>query len=656
MWRLGPRSLLFNLLHRIRLRIGWYSLFQRQLALEALPEDVTSAAKSPFRAPAVDSFRAPAGYVEQMASEQHEISSGRLLYFSHNWLARPQSWRTHPKTHVTSPLDHWSKIGHFDDERGDIKWFWEASRFDWAYTLGRNWCQTGNEAAAIAFWALLEDWATDNPPCMGVNWVCGQECSLRLIALVWAAGVFADAKATTPKRMRVLWSVVACLARRIRSAFVYALSQNNNHGLSEAVALYLAGTCLPTLPEGPQWMGLGRRWCEKLILEQFAEDGLYIQKSFNYTRLALRVASVYVSTAAKNGDEISADVRTRLFAALCLLDAVTDEQTGRVPNFGANDGANIHQMSSASYLDFRPVVQFMSYQLVGEVRYRGHPALDEELVWAKAGPGSLHSIARKTMTAPPISEGRYAVLHGARSRMAIHCEKHRTRPGHADMLHVDAWYGSVNVARDTGTYSYADAGRWGQVLAGSAGHNVVLVDGMDQMRRLTRFLWGNWTDARTLISREWDSAGTPAREWSGEHYGFRRQGVIHRRTVHGRGDDWLIIDDMQFVKPQSHELTLLWHLDPGVMWVASPSGCSSPEIDVLVYSALECIIERASGADDMPGNAESHFYDEIHPGLLMSATLRADTSTRIVTSIGRQHALEEDGHWRWCDLLVPMRI
>jgi hypothetical protein len=654
--RLGTRSIVFNAIHRARIKSGWYERSQSPRDRQLLPDDIVERAVSPYDAPRDGIWQPDDGYLDQLRSEASEICAGRFLYFSHYRLASPSSWRVHPRTGVHSPLVHWSRLDHFDSQRGDIKWYWEASRFDWAYTLGRAWHYLRDEQAARAFWELLEDWVADNPPFLGVNWMCGQECSFRLIALTWTVGVIRDASATTPSRQRLLWSVVAWLARRVNLSFIYALSQNNNHGLSEAAALYVAGTSLPDLPESHAWTALGRKWFARAVSEQFADDGLYIQKSFNYTRLALRVAGVYLTVAARHGQEVALPIRQRLLAAVRLLDAVTDENSGAAPNFGGNDGANIMQLSSAPYLDFRPVVQSLTYILTGRKRYGDGSAVAEEFAWAQASTIPAPNAPETELPRVAAGVSGYSVLRGIGTRIGIHCKSHRSRPAHADTLHLDFWRGPVNVARDCGTYSYADRSGWAETLAGSAGHNVVLVDGSDQMRRFSRFLWLDWPKARIRSYRSWEISGVPAQEWCGEHYGYRSRGVVHRRTVHGRGDDWLIIDDLIFEAIQRHSLTVLWHLDPAIAWTPAIAGVSSPDLDVLLYGPRDIAIERISGASHLPGNGESLYYDEIHPVFLLSAECRAESSTRMITSFGRQHPVEEAGDIRWFDLRVSRQI
>ena len=121
-----------------------------------------------------------------------EILRGEHLYFFHHhissktlpdWFANPFENKQVKKLNTA----HWSIISDFN--QGDIKCIWELSRFAWAYPLLRAYSLTNDESFSAAFWRLVEDWVQKNPPNKGVHWKCGQEITLRMLALV--TGYFA---------------------------------------------------------------------------------------------------------------------------------------------------------------------------------------------------------------------------------------------------------------------------------------------------------------------------------------------------------------------------------------------------------------------------------------------------------------------------------
>src|SRR5690606_12750686 len=97
---------------------------------------------------------------------------------------------------------------------------------------------------AAEWWNSFETFVEACPPFGGVQWACGQETAIRAIALLWAEGAFIGAPSTSLERLRVLRTVLAWSGERIADAIGYALSQRNNHGISEAAGLIAIGARL----------------------------------------------------------------------------------------------------------------------------------------------------------------------------------------------------------------------------------------------------------------------------------------------------------------------------------------------------------------------------------------------------------------------------
>src|SRR6185312_2792000 len=101
----------------------------------------------------------------------------------------------------------------------------------WAFALTRAFARTGEAKYAEVFWRLFADWCTRNPPNRGPNWMCGQESTFRLMAVVFAA----EGLGVPPAQREQLARFVVATGRRIAANLDYALSQKNNHGVSECV-------------------------------------------------------------------------------------------------------------------------------------------------------------------------------------------------------------------------------------------------------------------------------------------------------------------------------------------------------------------------------------------------------------------------------------
>lgn len=502
----------------------------------------------------------------QAIHDADALASGHLRYFGHTLasLGMPPDWHRNPFTGDRAPADrHWSEID--DAGHGDIKVIWEPSRFGFTYTLVRAYWRTGDERYPELFWALVEDWRRRNPPQRGPNWMCGQEISFRVMAWCFGLYGFLSAPATTAGRVAGLAQMVAASGQRIEANLGYALSQRNNHGISEAMGLWTIGLLFPELRDSARWRERGRSTLERLGRELIYDDGSFVQHSLNYQRLMLHDYLWALRLGDLNGQPLSTELRTRVGAAGRLLYRLQDHSSGRVPCYGQNDGALVLPLSSCDYDDFSPAVQATHYLCHGSRCYPDGP-WDEDLLWL-FGPEALASPQAACPWDEERSEesnlnadiGGYYTLRNADGLVVTRCASYRHRPGQADMLHADLWWKGQNIALDAGTYSYNAPAPWDNPLGGTAYHNTVSVDGLDQMARAGRFLWLPWTRGRVRY-QERSSEGHLV-YWEGEHDGYRRlrAPVRHRRAIVGLGGGWwLVVDGL--ASWRAHDYRLHWLL------------------------------------------------------------------------------------------------
>ncbi|MEQ1935546.1 MAG: heparinase II/III family protein, partial [Fimbriimonadaceae bacterium] len=321
--RLGPRALWLNLKHRLRLKFGVYEKTTPACDWrDEVPEFV-----SIFELPSIKTLE---------SAVIADVPYRQIAYFSGEELPMPTNWQLNPKTNYDysddETLRHWSRIPM--SAGGDIKWAWEASRMDWVISAGLAILSTppSNSTSETLRSDLIAEilvWKAANPPNQGVNWACGQETSFRMFALLWLASIL------DPEERDLITKLLPQHAERIEGAVEYAISQHNNHGLSETVALFLAGHTLPSHPRAKIWREKGKRLFIKQVREQFTRDGWYCQHSHNYTRVALLDAVIAMRVARQFEDPLPEDVIDRFRMAAKLLAGICRD--GKVPNYGAND-------------------------------------------------------------------------------------------------------------------------------------------------------------------------------------------------------------------------------------------------------------------------------------------------------------------------------
>lgn len=654
-----------------------------------------SEAQSRYR----DSILAVQGQAHPaLLAEVDKIKAGVLKYFEHQELSIgfPPKWNLNPLNRREAPADsHWTDIPDFSDI-GDIKLIWEPSRFGVAYKLVRAYWSTGDETYPYLFWELVNSWREANPPQLGPNWKCGQEAAFRIMAWVFAFYGFANSPHSTPERMASLAAMIAAHAQRIERNIAYARSQKNNHAISEGVGLWTVGVLFPEFKAAKKWRKLGRRVIEEEAQRQIYDDGSYIQHSMNYHRLMLQDYLWAVRLGQINGYTFPPELLDRLRLATKFIYQMMDLKTGRVPNYGSNDGALILPLNGCDYLDYRPVVQAMSYLLDQKRRFETG-SWDEDLIWL-FGVEALNASSKKPALEPFASlEGKlcerstnahvggyYTLRASQRGEIAfrptwgmIRCHSYRDRPCHADMLHFDLWYKGVNLLRDTGTFQYYCEPPWEHYFKSTAAHNTVEVDGKDQMEKGSRFLWYNWTKSKLRYCKQLPQLDGDY--WEGEHYGYRygkeavkvntylrSKDVIHRRAVIRLGDRWIIIDDI--LGTGEHNATLRWHL-ADVGWETVEPGTFSArdfaaQLSIRVFPQIDMSVEFLYGQEfPEPEGWESLYYGDRQPiPVVKCSVVSSVLPLRFVTTLhfdeittwqvnARQISVVDEG-WR-CHLSPP---
>ena len=576
----------------------------------------------------------------ELVNEVEAARRGEFLFFSHQRRAVgwPPAWHLHPETQEEWPAVHWSQLP--DMGRSDVKWLWELGRFGIAYAIVRAYWQADGPQTAETFWQMIESFREENPPNCGVHWMCGQECSFRVLAWCFALFGLLEAPATTPERVARLVEMLAAHGERIEGNIGLAISQKNNHAVNEALALFTLGICLPMLRPASRWEARGRAVLERESRRQIYDDGAYTQHSINYHRLILQSYAWAICLGEVCGRPFSARVQDRYRRAAKFLYQLTDAESGRAPNYGSNDGAMLFRLDSCQFEDQRPALA-LAYWLSEKRHLYATGAQDESLLWlCGEGPFSarVDPPARTDLAAP---SGGYYTLRGGDTWGMIRCAEYRDRPAQADMLHVDLWWRGANLVADPGTYSYNSPAPWNNGLSGTGAHNTVQIDGRDQMTRGPRFTWFHWNRGRVI--RRWADETASIKLFEGEHDGYERDlGVVHRRALMlVDGGLWIVVDDL--LGAGEHRLSSRW-LFPRAQ-IRSHSGQSFDlrtaigdfTISFLNFplsgEAADMTLEVAQGAGDATDGWFSSSYFKKEPALGIAAATQCQLPARIVTVI-----------------------
>jgi len=498
---------------------------------------------------------------------------------------RLRSWHEDPLTSTSYPRSvHWSEVR--EDPVADLKTIWEPSRFTWVFDLARLHALDTNTVAPEVFWSLFDDWCAENQPNAGVNWQCGQEAALRLVAVLF--GVFSfGPESLSSDRQRRLANFADVTARRILAHWRYAKSQDNNHIVSEAVGLITVGLVFPDLAVAARARSLGERLladaCQRLVLP----DGGTSQYSLNYHRLFMEnfIWALWLYRSLE--EQPPADLESALRRSRDFLLAITQQSDGAAGNWGNNDGAHLLRLAATHHLDVRPTLLMAAQLLDGATYPWGGPA-EEAVRWfwgdsvnhlppePAAEPGEVQVEVFPYAGISLIVNGRHrAIVRGGPHQLF--------RPHQCDFGHVELWVDGEQVVFDPGTYSYkplpgepdyAEA-RW---------HNMPGAAQDPQMTRLGRFLWGDWPEVAVKVLGD----GLLIR------VGTSRSSTD--RMVLARETGWQVVDDLNC---GSRRTTTSWSVDASSL----PTTSTSTPENTLTLSGPPR--SRYAATPDVPGPTPS---------------------------------------------------
>lgn len=494
-----------------------------------------------------------------------------------NWHESVITQKQHPQS-----KQHWSDILDFHPEVGDIKGVWENSRWDWLWLLASQYDALGvsqEDARHIANTWLL-DWSKHNPANQGPNWKCGQEASIRIIHFASAWHLFGESKEASESCIKLITQHL----ERIAPTIHYAVGQDNNHGTSEAAALYIGGSWLKIicqnnsnaklLRSAQRWESLGRTWLHNRVDKLIENDGGFSQYSVNYHRLMLDTLSICELWRGIWGFEsFSNTYYKKMELAGAWLFNFVDPVNGAVPNLGHNDGANLLPLYNLDYSDFRSSVNFCYAILQGEHVYEQTETQTLLSIFELKT-----SFAKKVSKTHLYSDSGYTLFKNKQVSLLFNLPVFKFRPGQNDVFHIDLFLNHNNILRDAGSFSYAANDEVWDQFSGVAGHNTVQFDNRQQMPRISRFLAAEW------LSCVYDQSITELNEtqiFSASYSDWC--GATHSRSLELSSKNLRVVDGLS---GNYQKAVLRWRLCPG-SWNIVDNHVSLGSITISITSNLE---------------------------------------------------------------------
>lgn len=505
---------------------------------------------------------------EELHIQANRILAGEVPFFSSfdHGFGKIDHWTRHPETGYQYPDHHWTAIPDFNPQIGDIKYVWERSRFAHHLVVMRADKASGTDHSKWVF-SEIDSWIAANPINRGPNWRCSQEISIRLVNWWFLLQAYKHSSHLTEERwQRYQHAIYWQLHHVFHNIHFSRIAVRNNHAITELAVLFLSRWLFPFIPEAVRWSEKAKGWLEEEIGYQLYEDGTYLQYSMTYQRVVVEVLCLIKAVQKNAGFTLNPVVDDRALQALKFLRTCQDEQSGWLPNYGANDGALFFPLATTAYRDFRPQLNALSVLLTGKQAYSSGGPWQEEVLWWGM-PSQLPVAEQPSDGWHSFPVGGFYILRHQGTLTFLRCGNHPNRPSQADNLHLDLWAKGNNVLFDSGSYKYNTSEENIRYFAGTAGHNTVMVGSEDQMLKGPRFIWLHWTQARG--ARVWETDDGYHFEGTIKAFGQVGGHICQARRVskHKGSAEWTVADVFSGL-PAGHEpLRQIWHPHPGMLEV-----------------------------------------------------------------------------------------
>jgi hypothetical protein len=522
---MGIRYLFFRVMHTVKTKLGWHKkTFPVQPKFEdhiTLIEWKKNLPKFFFYGKEIHDL--PKNKSENLKQIVEDIKLGKYRFFNKSIfdLGTSYNWIQNPATSYEYNISkHWSEIQDLSKEAGDIKYVWEKARFSFLYDVIRYDYHYEDDQSGFVF-KEIENFIDQNPINQGPNYKCSQEISLRTLNWTFALYYYKDSNHLTEKLFKKIMNAIYWQLHHVFHNINFSrIAVRNNHAITETLMLYLSDKLFPFMPNVKTWSKKGKQWFEKEIKYQIYKDGTFLQFSMNYHRVVVQLLTWGIRLSEIHEDPFSQIVYQRAEKSLEFLDACSDPVTGKLPNYGSNDGALFFKLTDTDYRDYRSQLDDLRAVLFRKVYFDF-----KSTSWYGLTP---EKVAYKHPNDVSIfEEGGYYMIQENNTKTFLRCGKYKDRPFQSDNLHLDIWVNGINILQDSGSYKYNTDKVTIDYFNGSEGHNTVSVDNENQMLKGGRFIWYYWIkEARASIKSKKDFY-----EFSGKIKAFKQ---IHKNIHHTR--------------------------------------------------------------------------------------------------------------------------
>lgn len=497
-------------------------------------------------------------------------------------LGFPPPWNRDPKTGVAAPLEFGKRLDYRDPAVvGDIKYLWEPNRHHELVGLAQAYHLSKAQVWLTACRDLLESWFDACPYPRGQAWSSALENAIRLVnwAFAWhllggaASALFTGADGA---RLRQRWLLGVQQHCHFIAGHLSLHSSANNHLLGEYMGLFIGALTWPCWPASADWCATGRNGLEREALLQNGADGVNREQAIWYHHEVANMLLLCGLFGRANAQPLSSACWQRLERMLEFIDALMDVG-GNLPMIGDADDAELRLSCETDANPYRALLasgailfgradfavragsfDAQSRWLLGDaaattfaalLQPAVQPAVGSDATPRRAFPqGGYYILGCDFATATEI---RLVADAGPLGYLGIAAH------GHADALALTLSAAGLPMLIDPGTYAYHSQPEWRNFFRGTAAHNTVRIDALDQSVIGGNFMWLQKANA---FCEQWHC--TPQQDCLVAHHdGYRRLAdpVLHRRRiVFQKAQRQILVEDTLECEG-AHAVELSWH-------------------------------------------------------------------------------------------------
>ena len=316
--------------------------------------------------------------------------------------------------------------------------------------------------------------------------------------------------------------------RSVESQAIYLtwnLTPEGNHRTIELYALFSVAVLFPEFRHAADLLDFAKRELLLNLRQDFLPDGVHRELSTDYHHTVLKNFLNVRELSRLNGVELPAEFDQCLSRALDFS-VYAHKPDGCIPAINDGDVNSYLALLRKAHRHY-PKPELLFAATGGEA---GMAPAGRSRSFAASG----YCVLRSDWREKPYQDGRYLFFDCGGLGFGSH--------GHYDLLSFEAAAYGRSLVVDPGRYTYHDDGgdgtNWRHAFKGTAAHNTVMVDGLDQIEYRSERPIGLEPQARLL-----EFVSVPGFDFLHGSATSPRYPVEHRRQVFFPGGEYWIVSD-----------------------------------------------------------------------------------------------------------------